>query len=69
MEKVKLTRKNGVLKVDIDGEIIEPLSFKSFRPTERNISDFARAGVKLFSILSSGMISLLEVPYSLYGES
>lgn len=69
MEKVKLTRKNGVLKVDIDGEIIEPLSFKSFRPTERNISDFASAGVKLFSILSSGMISLLEVPYSLYGES
>lgn len=69
MDKVKLTRNNGVLKVDIDGELFEPLSFKSFRPTKKNISDFASAGVKLFSILSSGMISLLTVPYSLFGES
>jgi len=69
MKEVKLTRKNGILKVNIDGEIIEPLSFKSFRPTARNISDFAKAGVKLFSILSSGMINMLKVPYSLYGES
>lgn len=69
MDKVKLTRKNGVLKIDIDGKLYEPLSFKSFRPTEKNISDFSKAGLKLFSILSSGMISLLEVPYSLYGES
>ena len=42
----KLTRVNGVLKVDIDGSIYEPLSFKSFRPTARNISDFSKAGVK-----------------------
>ncbi len=69
MDKVKLTRNNGVLKVDIDGNLFEPLSFKSFRPTARNISDFSKAGVKLFSILSSGMISLLTVPYSLFGES
>lgn len=69
MKEVKLTRINGALKVDIDGEIIEPLSFKSFRPTERNISDFYKAGVKLFSILTSGIICALGVPYSLYGES
>ena len=69
MEKVKLTRVNGALKVDIDGEIIEPLSFKSFRPTARNVSDFSKAGVKLFSILTSGVICALGVPYSLYGES
>lgn len=65
----KLTRSKGVLKIDIDGTLYEPLSFKSFRPTARNISDFAKAGVKLFSILSSGLYSILGVPYSLYGES
>ncbi len=69
MERVKLTRVNGALKVDIDGQIIEPLSFKSFRPTARNVSDFSKAGVKLFSILTSGIICALGVPYSLYGES
>lgn len=69
MKEVKLTRVNGALKVDIDGEIIEPLSFKSFRPTKRNISDFYKAGVKLFSILTSGITCALGVPYSLYGES
>jgi len=65
----KLTRKNGKLKIDIDGELYEPLSFKSFRPTARNISDFAKAGLKLFSVLTSGLNSILGVPYSLYGES
>lgn len=67
--KVNLKRVNGVLKVEIDGQILEPLSFKSFRPTAKNISDFAAAGVKLFSILTSGLTSMLQVPYSLYGES
>ncbi len=65
----RLTRVNGVLKIDIDGQIYEPLSFKSFRPTAKNISDFHKAGVKLFSILSTGLYSILGVPYSLYGES
>lgn len=69
MNQVKLTRHNGVLKVDIDGALYEPLSFKSFRPTARNISDFHAAGVRLFSILSSGMISMLGVPYSTFGET
>ncbi len=69
MEKVSIVRKNGALKIDIDGQLFEPLSFKSFRPNKDNISDFAKAGVKLFSILSSGMISMLGVEYSLFGES
>ncbi len=69
MKKVSLVRKNGALKIDIDGQLFEPLSFKSFRPTKENISDFSKAGVKLFSILSSGMISMLGVEYSLFGES
>ena len=66
---VKLTRINGALKIDIDGKIIEPLSFKSFRPTKRNISDFYNAGVRAFCILTSGLNSILGVKYSTYGES
>lgn len=40
MKQVKLTRRNGVLNVDIDGECFEPLSFKSFRPTARCCKSF-----------------------------
>ncbi len=67
--EVKLVKQNGALKININGKIIEPLSFKSFRPTDRNISDFYKAGVKLFSILTSGLNSILGVQYSLFGES
>jgi len=65
----KLIEHNGVMQLEINSEIIYPLSFKSFRPTDRNISDFYKAGVRLFSILSSGMNNSLGTPYSLYGES
>ena len=67
--KVKVTRQNGALKVDIDGKLYTPLSFKSFRPNPKNVSEFYKAGVRLFSVLSSGVTSALGVPYSLYGES
>jgi len=66
---VSTKRENGVLKVDIDGELFEPLSFKTFRPTERNISEFAAAGVRLMSILVSGLKCAYDVPYSLHGET
>lgn len=66
---VKLTRDNGVLKVNIDGKLYNPLSFKSFRPNPQNVSEFYAAGVRLFSVLTSGITSALGVPYSLYGES
>lgn len=65
----KLTRVNGVLKVDIDGQIIEPLAFKSFRPSKENISDFAKVGVRLFSILTTGRNCAYDIPYSPFGES
>lgn len=67
--KVSVVRKNGENVISIDGKIYPPLSFKSFRPDERNISEFYNAGVRLFSVLSSGVISGLGVPYSLFGES
>ncbi len=58
-----------MLKVDIDGTLYAPLSFKSFRPNPQNVSEFYSAGVRLFSVLSSGIISALGVPYSHFGES
>jgi hypothetical protein len=45
------------------------LSFKSFRPNPNNISEFYSAGVRLFSVLTTGLTSALGVPYSLFGES
>ena len=67
--KVEKVRVNGRMCIKINDEIIPPLSFKSFRPTPRNVSDFYKAGLKLYCILTSGMINRLGSPYSLYGES
>ena len=64
-----IIRKNGELTISINGKPYPPLSFKSFRANPRNVSEFYRAGVRLFSVLSSGITSALGVPYSLYGES
>ena len=65
----KVVNHNGTLKIEINGKSYNPLSFKSFRPNPQNISEFYNAGVRLFSVLSSGVTSALGVPYSLYGES
>ena len=67
--QASVKRENGMLKIDINGRLYEPLSFKSFRPNSRNISEFYQAGVRLFSVLSSGIICALGVPYSRFGES
>lgn len=67
--RARIKRVNGVLKIDIDGKVLAPLSFKSFRPNPKNVSEFYEAGVRLFSVFSTGLTSALGVPYSLYGES
>ena len=67
--QAKIEKRNGLLKIKIDNRYFEPLSFKTFRPSDRNISDFYKSNVKLQCILSSGMTSYLGVPYSLFGES
>lgn len=65
----EIVRSNGVLKIKINDRLYSPLSFKSFRANPQNVSEFYKAGVRLFSVLSSGVTSALGVPYSLYGES
>lgn len=67
--QVSLKRQAGQLLVDIDGTLYPPLSFKSFRPNPTNIREFHDAGVRLFTVLSSGIICALGVPYSKFGES
>ena len=62
-------RRNGQLMIDINGEPYPALAFKSFRPNPRNVGEMHAAGVRLFTVLSSGVISGLGIPYSLYGES
>ena len=64
----KLVRVGGVLKIDINGQIFEPLAFRSFRPEERNIREFYAAGVRLMSPLHTGLNCTLDVPYSKFGE-
>ena len=66
----KIVKIGNLAKLEINGKIYDPLSFKSFRPTDRNISDFFKAGIRLFCILSSGRESATKgFPYSLFGES
>ena len=67
--KVEKISYNGSPCIKINDEIFPPLSFKSFRPTPKNISDFYKAGLKLYCILTSGMLNRLGSPYSLFGES
>ena len=64
-----IVRRGGQLMIDIDGRLFPALAFKSFRPNPKNVSEFHEAGLRLYTVLSSGIISGLGIPYSLYGES
>lgn len=66
--RARLRRVGGVLKIEIDGTVFEPLAFRSFRPEERNIREFYAAGVRLMSPLHTGLNCTLDVPYSKFGE-
>ncbi len=66
---VKIENINGVNCISVDGKIIDPLAFKSFRPTKKNVKEFYDAGVRLFHVYCSGLMSGLKVPYSLFGET
>ncbi len=66
---VKIVRRSGKLCLSIGDRIFPAMAFKSFRPNPANISEFYAAGVRLFEVLSSGVICALGVPYSRFGES
>ena len=65
--KSSIKKINGVNTVLVDNKPTETLSFKSFRPQEFNIRDFYGAGIRIFNINCSGIISALKSPYSLFG--
>ena len=65
---VKIARDGGRNKISVDGETVDSLAFKSFRPTENNVGDFYAAGVRIFHVYCSGMRSGINMLYSLYGE-
>ena len=65
---VKLKKNNGNFDIVINEELFSPLAFRSFRPEERNIREFYNAGVRLMSVLHTGLNCTLDVPYSNFGE-
>lgn len=65
----KLLKINGKNTIVVDGKPITNLSFKSFRPSKNNISDFYKAGIKVNNMIVSSIVSALAVPYSLHGET
>lgn len=67
--KASIVFENGSPFFDIDGIIYSPLLFRSNRPEDRNISEFYKAGVRLMSILCTGLDCTLDVPYNKFGEN
>ena len=65
----KVVSHNGVNVIDIDGKMFPPVSFKTFRACDRNISDFYKAGIRLFCVVECAIDNSLGNPYSLFGES
>ena len=65
---VKLVRVGGVLKIEINGQIFDPLAYRSYRPTPELVRGFAGTGLRLANVTHTGMLCTLDVPYSLFGE-
>ncbi|MBR6765860.1 MAG: hypothetical protein IKM06_05170 [Clostridia bacterium] len=66
--RTSIEKVNGVSYVAVDGKITDTLALKSFRPTKNNVSDFYKAGVRIFHAYISGLQAALKIPYSLFGE-
>ena len=64
----RLVRHGGVLKIEIDGTVFDPLAYRSYRPTPELIRGFAGTGLQLANVTHTGMLCTLDVPYSLFGE-
>ena len=64
---VKFVYKNNNPFIEINGELLPPAAFRSFRPTPANIAMFARCGVRFYQMLISGLNNALNTKYSLFG--
>jgi len=66
--RARVVAVGGVLKIEINGEIFDPLAYRSYRPTPEMIRGFASTGLRLANVTHTGMLCTLDVPYSLFGE-
>ena len=66
--RAKIVSQGGVLKIEINGQIFDPLAYRSYRPTPELIRGFAGTGLRLANVTHTGMLCTLDVPYSLFGE-
>ena len=64
----RVVRVGGVLKIEIDGKVFDPLAYRSYRPTPELVRGFAGTGLRLANVTHTGMLCTLDVPYSLFGE-
>ena len=66
--RARVVAVGGVLKIEINGEIFDPLAYRSYRPTAELVRGFHGTGLRLANVTHTGMLCTLDVPYSLFGE-
>ncbi|TXK80351.1 hypothetical protein [Paenibacillus sp. N3.4] len=66
--RASLERHDGNVKIRINEELIDPISFRSFWPQAHTVNNFANSGVRLMSLFPTGVNCSLKVPYSQFGE-
>ncbi len=66
--RARVVRIGDVLKIEIDGQVFDPLAYRSYRPTPELVRGFAGTGLRLANVTHTGMLCTLDVPYSLFGE-
>ena len=64
----KLITVNGVKKIQINGEVFEPIAFRSFWPATHTVKNFGETGMRLMTVFPTGILCSLKVPYSQFGE-
>ena len=64
----RLIHEHGAAKIEINGEVVSSVSFRSFWPQPGITRDFAEGGIRLMNVYPSGILCSLGVPYSQFGE-
>ena len=65
----RIITQNGNKVFEIDGKIIIPAAFSSFRPIPANVSQFHRSGLRLFKMRCSGIKNTWNMTYSNFGPA